>query len=297
MIESRQIHGWFALDKPAGITSAKAMERVRRALRAEKAGHGGTLDPMATGVLPIAFGEATKTVDYVMSGRKTYQFRITWGESRDTDDAEGKVTAASNVRPTLEEIKAALGEFTGEIEQVPPAYSAISVNGQRAYEAARAGQALELKPRKVMVYRLNLIAANGNDYADFEVECGKGTYVRSLARDLALRLGTLGYVSVLRRIANGAFTLERAVTLEQIEKDSSAAVMPKLVSIPEAMKDMGQVKITAEQAAKLRQGQRVALSAAMKDGHLLAICENKPVAIAVMEGHVLQPVRVFKEGI
>src|SRR5262252_310902 len=199
------VHGWVILDKPQGMTSTQAVGAVRRIFDAQKAGHAGTLDPMATGILAVALGEATKTVPYAMDAEKAYRFTACWGEARDSDDAEGKVTAVSDRRPTRTEIEAALPRFVGELSQVPPAYSAIKVQGERAYDLAREGEAVDLAPRLVEVYEARLLALSDPDHAEFEILCGKGTYVRSWVRDIAQALGTVGYVSQLRRTRIGAF--------------------------------------------------------------------------------------------
>jgi len=196
------VHGWVILDKPSGVTSTQAVATVRRIFNAQKAGHAGTLDPLATGILAIALGEATKTVPYVQDAAKIYRFTATWGEARDTDDAEGKVTGTSEVRPDKSSIEAILPRFTGPLTQTPPAYSAIKVAGERAYDLARQGEEVTLEPRQVQVYEARLVEAK-TDQAVFEILCGKGTYVRSWVRDVALALGTLGYVSQLRRTRIG----------------------------------------------------------------------------------------------
>jgi tRNA pseudouridine55 synthase len=206
-----KVDGWVVLDKPLGLGSTPAVGRVRRLFGAQKAGHGGTLDPLATGVLPIALGEATKTVPWVMDGRKEYRFTLRFGEARSTEDAEGEVTAESVVRPSDAAIVAILGTFLGEIEQRPPAYSALKIDGKRAYDLARAGETVELALRKVMIERLELVSRPDADHADLVVGCGKGTYIRSLGRDLALSLGTVGHLSALRRTRAGPFIESQAI--------------------------------------------------------------------------------------
>ena len=206
------VHGWLIVDKPAGITSSAVVGKVKRIFNAAKAGHGGTLDPLATGILPIAFGEATKTVSYVMDGIKTYRFTVRWGESRTTDDAEGEIVETSDVRPDEPQIKAALGAFVGDIEQVPPIYSAIKVDGQRSYDLARRDQAVELQARTIHIESFTFIEAPDADHGTFEVVSGKGAYVRGLARDLALKLGTVGHISMLRRLSVGPFDEKVAIS-------------------------------------------------------------------------------------
>lgn len=209
------VHGWVILDKPMGMTSTQAVAAVRRIFDARKAGHAGTLDPMATGILAIALGEATKTVPYAMDADKTYRFTATWGEARDSDDAEGKVTGTSQERPSGAEIEAVLPRFTGTLSQTPPAYSAIRVGGMRAYDLARDGEDVVLQPRPVEVFEARLLDARA-DQAEFEILCGKGTYVRSWVRDIARALGTLGHVSALRRTSLGPWNEKNAVGLDTL---------------------------------------------------------------------------------
>src|SRR5690606_18006997 len=213
----RPVHGWVVIDKQAGMSSAHVVARVQRLIGAAKAGHGGTLDPLATGVLPVALGEATKTVAYVMDGRKRYRFTVRWGEARDTDDSEGAVTETSDARPDRDAIVAALGDFVGLIRQTPPAFSAIKIDGRRAYALARAGEAFAVEPREVQIDSFELIALQDRDHAVFDVHCGKGTYMRALARDLARRLGTVGHIAALRRTAAGPFDEAAAISLESLE--------------------------------------------------------------------------------
>jgi tRNA pseudouridine55 synthase len=202
----RRVHGWVVLDKPEGLTSTQAVARVKRLFQAEKAGHAGTLDPLASGLLPIALGEATKTVSFAMEGRKTYRFTVTWGEETTTCDREGEVINRSELRPTSQRIEAILRCFRGKIMQAPPAFSAVKIGGARAYDLARAGETVELSPRPADIEELTLVEGNRSDRAKFEAVCGKGTYIRALARDLGRALGTYGHVSELRRVAVGPFT-------------------------------------------------------------------------------------------
>ncbi|MBO6509850.1 MAG: tRNA pseudouridine(55) synthase TruB, partial [Roseibium sp.] len=199
------INGWLVLDKPYGITSNEALGKIKRIFSPQKVGHAGTLDPRASGLLPVAFGEATKTVPFVMDGRKVYRFEVTWGAETSTDDTEGEVVATSDIRPQHDKIRAVLGEFVGTIMQVPPKFSAIKVGGERAYNLARDGEEVELEARPIDVHRLDLVDCPDQDRAVFEAECGKGTYVRALARDLGQRLGTRGHVTELRRLLVGPF--------------------------------------------------------------------------------------------
>ncbi|HVY33608.1 MAG TPA: tRNA pseudouridine(55) synthase TruB, partial [Caulobacteraceae bacterium] len=212
------VSGWICLDKPLELGSTQAVGRVRRLFEAQKAGHAGTLDPLASGILPIALGEATKTVPFMMDAGKTYSFVVKWGETTTTLDREGEVIARSDVRPAPETVAEALKAFVGEIQQIPPAYSAIKVDGQRAYDLARQGETVDLAPRTVTIHEARVVEAIDADHVRIEIDCGKGTYVRALARDLALALGTHGHVSELRRTRVGSFDLSRAICLEKLEE-------------------------------------------------------------------------------
>jgi tRNA pseudouridine55 synthase len=249
------VHGWLVLDKPLGLTSTQALGRARRLLNGKKAGHGGTLDPLATGILPLAFGEATKLIPYVMDGDKEYEFAVTWGEARATDDGEGAVTATSDVRPGEAAIRAALPQFVGAISQTPPIYSAIKVDGERAYDLARAGEVVELKSRIVQIHSLELIEIADKNTARFRVGSGKGMYVRSLARDLAQKLGTCGYVSALRRTKVGSFTLENSCSMERLQglagqNEVSTALLP----LKSALNGIPTLNLTPQEAHTLRLG-------------------------------------------
>lgn len=286
------LHGWLNLDKPAGITSAKAVGLIKYLFRPGKIGHGGTLDPAATGVLPIAFGEATKTVSYIMLGKKRYRFTVRWGEARDTDDAEGEILATSAVRPGEDEINAALADFRGEISQVPPAYSAIKVAGRRAYDLARGGAPAELAPRQVQVHRLELEKA-AREEATFSLECGKGTYVRSLARDLAAALGTVGHVVWLRRTAVGMFDESGAISLDNVEAlVHSAALAECLLPVESALADIPALDLTEREANCLRNGQAVP-TPGTGEGTVYARRGERLVALAMVESGLLRPLRVF----
>lgn len=254
------VSGWIVIDKPSGMTSTAVVNRVRNAARNTKAGHGGTLDPLATGVLPIALGEATKTVPYAMDGSKVYRFRVRWGEARDSDDADGTVTETSSVRPTRAAIEAALPAFVGEIEQVPPRYSAIKVDGERAYDLARADRPVELAPRTVLIRRMELVDVPDDDHADFEVESGKGAYMRSLARDLARALGTVGHIAALRRIRVGAFGLDHAITLESLERIGHIdAAFEGVLPVETALADIPALAVSGSEAQGLRNGKALLL--------------------------------------
>jgi tRNA pseudouridine55 synthase len=291
-----KIDGWVVLDKPVGLGSTPAVSRVRRLFGARKAGHGGTLDPLASGVLPIALGEATKTVPFVMDGRKEYRFTLCFGQARSTEDAEGEVTATSDLRPTDEEIRRALAAFVGDIEQVPPAFSALKVEGKRAYDLARAGQPVDLKPRRVLIERLALLGRPDTDHADFVVSCGKGTYIRSLGRDLALSLGTVGHLSALRRTAVGPFREDAAISLPKLEAlGHIPALLGVLAPVATALDDIPALALTEAQADRLRQGQPVLLTRdAPPSGALLrAETGSRLVALVRSDGTSLKPVRVF----
>ena len=291
-----KVDGWVILDKPVGLGSTPAVSKVRRLFGARKAGHGGTLDPLASGVLPIALGEATKTVPFVMDGRKEYRFTLRFGQARSTEDAEGEVTATSDARPTDEAIRCGLPAFVGEVEQVPPAFSALKVEGKRAYDLARAGELVDLKPRRIVIERLELVGRPDTDHADFVVSCGKGTYIRSLGRDLALSLGTVGYLSALRRTAVGPFREEAAISLPKLEAlGHIPALLGALAPVATALDDIPALALTEAQADRLRQGQPVLLTRdAPPSGALLRVeTGSRLVALVRSDGTSLKPVRVF----
>ena len=280
------VHGWLVLNKPLGLTSTQALGRVRRLLGGKKAGHGGTLDPLATGILPLAFGEATKLIPYVMDGDKEYEFTVRWGEARTTDDAEGEVVATSESRPTEAQIRAALPEFIGVIRQKPPAFSAIKVQGERAYDLARAGAAVELAAREVIVHAFDLIGIPDADSAAFRVSCGKGTYVRALARDLAVSLGSCGFVSALRRTKVAPFTLENAVSMDVLELLSTEnAASTALLPLKAALGAIPVLNLSPSEAHTLRLGQRILIRP--QHGNLfeapLIFAELGGVPIALLE--------------
>jgi tRNA pseudouridine55 synthase len=295
-------HGWLILDKPQGLTSTDAVNRVKRLLEAQKAGHAGTLDPLATGILPIAFGEATKTVPYVVDGEKSYRFSVTWGAETDTDDVDGKVTKTSDARPRKSAIEALLPEFTGDIQQTPPQYSAIKVDGNRAYDLARDGQVFELAARTVTVHELRLTEhAPDNAVTTFECDCGKGTYVRSLARDMGRRLGCLGHVTVLRRTRVGPFQEQNAISLDKlVEIANSAAgregLMTFLRPVETALDDIPALSVSSADAARLNRGQPVLIRGAgapILTGPAYALCKGSLVAIGEIQKGELHPIRVF----
>jgi tRNA pseudouridine55 synthase len=252
------VHGWIALDKPKGMTSTQAVARVKRLFDAQKAGHAGTLDPLATGILPIALGEATKTVPFLMEREKAYRFLIRWGEARSTDDAEGEVIATSDHRPSQEAIARELENFIGEIAQVPPRFSAVKIDGERAYDIARGGGEVELEARPVEIYEARLLGCPDEAHAEIEILCGKGTYVRSLARDLARALGTVGHVESLRRTRVGPFGEGEAISLELLGSLwESARHLERLAPVETVLDDIPALAVTSEQAQRLRQGRSV----------------------------------------
>ncbi len=298
------VSGWVCLDKPYDLTSTSAVSRVRRLFNAQKAGHAGTLDPLATGILPIALGEATKTVPFLVDADKTYRFSIEWGRDTTTLDREGATTASSDVRPDRAAIEAALPAFVGEIEQVPPAYSAIKVDGERAYDLARAGEEVVLASRIVHVHAARITDLPDPDHVEIEIECGKGTYVRAIVRDLAHALGACGHVSALRRTRVGPFTTDRAIGLEFLEELShKAGCLEALLPVETALDDIPELAVTTEDAFRLKQGRPIVLVprqvetlkarltpgsrtvSAMADGVVVALCE--------MRMGRLEPTRVF----
>ncbi len=290
------VNGWVCLDKPYGMGSTDAVSKVRRLFDAQKAGHAGTLDPLASGILPIALGEATKTVPFIMDARKEYKFTLLFGEARSTEDAEGEVTATSDVRPTDAAIGTALAAFLGEIEQMPPAYSALKIDGRRAYDLARAGETVELKSRRVLIERLEFVGRPDTDHADFVVQCGKGTYIRSLGRDLALSLGTVGHLSALRRTVVGPFREEGSISLSKLEAlGHIPALFGALAPVATALDDIPALAMTEAQADRLRQGQPVLLTRDAPPSGALVRAElgSRLVALVRSDGAALQPVRVF----
>ncbi len=291
----RAVSGWLVLDKPYDMTSTQAVGKVRWLFSAAKAGHAGTLDPLATGILPIALGEATKAVPYVQDGRKVYRFGLRWGAATATDDAEGEVVATSDTRPDEAAVLGVLAEFTGLVEQVPPAFSALKIDGERAYDLARAGEAVELAPRTVAIDSLTLIA-HASEVSTFEVTCGKGTYVRALARDLALRLGTCGHVASLHRAAVGDFSDAEAVRIEDLEAMDPDARDAALKPVSAAFTDLPEVRLRAEQAATIRNGNPVLLTGAGAPIALetaWASFAGEVVATGSVERGQFKPKRVF----
>jgi tRNA pseudouridine55 synthase len=300
----RDVHGWIVLDKPVGMTSTHAVSVIKRLFAAKRVGHAGTLDPLASGCLPIALGEATKTVPFVVDGRKNYVFTIRWGEERDTDDAEGRVVATSALRPETAAIQALLPRFTGTIEQVPPRFSAVKIAGERAYDLARDGEVVELKPRTIEIYRLQLVETPDPDHAVLAAECGKGTYVRSLARDLGRALGALGHVSTLRRARVGPFGEGDLIPLEQLQALCHTAAIGErkqnladvLLPIETALDDIPALAISQADTARLKRGQAVLLrgrDASIFRGMVQVACGGEIVAIAEVDRGEIVPKRVF----
>lgn len=298
--KGRAVSGWLCLDKPAGVTSTRAVSRVRRLFGAARAGHAGTLDPLATGVLPIALGEATKTVAVVQEGRKVYRFDARWGIETNTDDTEGEAVVTSDLRPDADAIRALLPDFTGEIMQTPPAFSAIKVDGERAYDLARDGEEVVLDARPVTIESLDLVASADADHATFECACGAGTYVRALARDMGRRLGCHGHVTALRRLEVGPFTADDAVTLEELEgahdPDDPAALDRFLQPLGFALAALPEIAVGASDAARLGRGQAVLLrgrDAPVMAGRAYATHAGASVAMGEVEAGMFRPRRVF----
>jgi tRNA pseudouridine55 synthase len=300
--EKRDVHGWIVLDKPIGMTSTHAVSVAKRLFAAKRAGHAGTLDPLASGCLPIALGEATKTVPFVMDGRKIYQFTVRWGEERDTDDAEGQVVARSEARPEPAAIRALLPCFTGTIVQAPPRFSAIKIAGERAYDLAREGEAVEIEPRPVEIHRLEMVAAADPGQAVFSAECGKGTYVRALARDLGRALGCFGYVAALRRTAVGGFGEEAMISLDRLEALCHRAAIGEinlaeaLLPVETALDDIPALAVSRADAARLQRGQAVLLrgrDAPIFRGTVYVTVSGQLLALAEVDRGEVVPKRVF----
>jgi tRNA pseudouridine55 synthase len=296
------VHGWVVLDKPVGMTSTQAVGAIKRLFQCKRAGHAGTLDPLASGCLPIALGEATKTVPFVMDGRKVYRFTVRWGEERDTDDADGQVTAISEKRPGRATLEALLPKYTGTIEQVPPRYSAIKIEGERAYDLARDGETVDLAARPVEIHRLTLVNLPDPDTAEFETECGKGTYVRSLARDIGRELECCGHIKALRRVSVGSFSENDMISLEQLttmchraaagEVSLADAILP----VETALDDIPALAVSRADAARLQRGQAVLLrgrDAPIFRGTVYVTVSGQLVALAEVDRGEIVPKRVF----
>jgi tRNA pseudouridine55 synthase len=290
--KKRDVNGWIILDKGVGMTSTHAVAVVKRSLSAKKAGHAGTLDPLASGILPIALGEATKTVPFVMEGRKSYVFTVAWGAETNTDDTEGDVVERTDRVPDPADIAALLPRFTGSILQVPPRFSAIKIQGERAYDLAREGEVVELQPRTVEIDRLALVHHEG-DRSVIEADCGKGTYVRAIARDLGRALGCLGHIAALRRTRVGPFTEEDAVVVDDLATDPAA-----LRPVEMALSEIPSVAVSRDMAARLMRGQPIILRGreAPISGKIYATCNGVLVAVGDVERGELVPHRVFNLG-
>ncbi|MGB9164811.1 MAG: tRNA pseudouridine(55) synthase TruB [Rhodomicrobium sp.] len=299
--KGNDINGWLILDKPQGLTSNQALGRLKRLYNPKKVGHAGTLDPLATGVLPIAFGEATKTVAHVVDCEKTYDFTIRWGVETDSDDAEGQPVRTSGERPSREAIEAALPAFIGDIMQVPPCYSAIKVDGERAYDLARDGDAVELTPRPVSVYELDIEEPISPELTRLICACGKGTYVRSIARDLGRALGCYGHIAALRRTSVGPFDEENAISLEKLEQfsnsaDGYSALMGAILPVETALDGIPALAISGDDAARLKRGQSILIrggNAPILKGPIYATSRGLLVAIGEVERGEMHPIRVF----
>jgi len=306
----RDVHGWLVLDKPVGMTSTHAVSVVKRVFQAKRAGHAGTLDPLASGLLPIALGEATKTVPFVMDGRKIYRFTVRWGEERDTDDAEGRVTATSVERPGAQAIRALLPRFTGQIAQVPPRFSAVKVDGERAYDLARDGEVVELEARPVEIHRLELLETPDGDHTVLAAECGKGTYVRALARDIGRALGCFGHVAALRRTAVGPFTEDIATALATLQAalpaapqetappaaEAAPAALPPLLPVEAGLAALPALRVSSSDAGRLARGQAVLMrgrDAPVMAGWVSVLAQGSLIALAEVEQGELRPRRIF----
>ncbi len=295
------VHGWLVLDKPFEMTSTRAVGILKRLYFAQKVGHAGTLDPLATGILPIAFGEATKTVPFAVDGEKVYRFTVRWGAETSTDDAEGEVIATGDGRPTVDDIGALLPQFTGEIMQVPPKFSAIKVDGERAYALARDGEDVVLDARPVVIDELRLVDVPDRDTAVFEARCGKGTYVRAIARDMGRALGCRGHVIALRRTRVGPFSEENSVGLDEIE--DAAEVGEDLTTFLEpvemALGEVLEINVSPQDAADLAQGRSILIrgrDAPILGGAAYAMSKGRIIALGEIEKGALHPTRVFNFG-
>jgi tRNA pseudouridine55 synthase len=306
------IHGWINLHKPADITSTQAVGKIRRALNAQKVGHGGTLDPLACGVLPIALGEATKTVNFIQDAMKEYEFTVTWGEQRTTDDSEGDVLGSSKARPTQDDIESILDDFIGDITQIPPQFSAVKVDGERAYDIARDGDHADIKSREVYIEDLVIIEHKSNE-TSFKCKCGKGTYIRSIARDMGQKLGCFGYISALKRTKVGSMALENAISLEIFdqmidnppqEKDLNGVLLP----LQTVLDDIPVLALKDQELTALKNGNAISFLSKPDLGRLEALgidwksddittalvrYDDRPIAMVEIYGAKIQPVRVF----
>ena len=301
--KGQPINGWLVLDKPLGMTSTHALARVKRLFDAQKAGHAGTLDPLATGVLPIAFGEATKTVSFAVDGEKSYAFAVRWGAETTTDDKEGAVTRTSEKRPSEGELRALLPRFIGQIMQTPPAFSAVKIDGERAYDLARDGEEVTLQPRPIEIGDLRLVDMPQPDTAVFEADCGKGTYVRAIARDIGRELGCFGHVIELRRTRVGPFEEGDAWSLEELQDEADASRLflsdGPLLPVEMPLRGLPELLVTPSDASKLVRGMAVLIrgrDAPVLSGLMYATCQGRIVALGEVEKGALHPIRVFNLG-
>ncbi len=306
------IHGWINLNKPKGVNSTSAVAKIRYALNAQKAGHGGTLDPLASGLLPIALGEATKTVNFIQDASKTYHFTVTWGEQRNTDDGEGEAIKTSNKRPTREAIETLLPDFIGDITQTPPQFSAVMIDGERAYDIARSGEQIEIKSRQVVIEDLSILEHETNQ-TTFTCTCGKGTYIRSLARDMGLKLGCFGYISMLERTQVGGFTLESAISLDLFQQmidnpDQVKTLEDIVLPLSTVLDDIPALALKDQEAIKVKNGNALSFMSKpdlsrleaigidwKSDGSTIALATYDGTAMAMIDvnGAKLQPIKVF----
>ena len=298
------IHGWIVLDKRIGMTSTQAVGAVRRLFNAQKAGHAGTLDPLATGILPLALGEATKTVQYAVDGEKAYRFTVRWGAETTTDDAEGSATRSSETRPTIADIETVLPRYIGAIMQTPPQFSAIKIDGNRAYDLAREGETVKLEAREVVIDALRVMDMPDASTTVFEAECGRGTYVRALARDIGRDLGCYGHVIALRRTRVGSFHEADSITLDELEaaarsEDGGAELSRALLGVEAALSDLTQLNVTPQDATRIMRGQSILIrgrDAPIMGGEAFAVSRGQPLAIGVLEEGEFRPIRVFNFG-
>ena len=298
------INGWIVLDKRIGMTSTQAVGAVRRLYNAQKAGHAGTLDPLATGILPLALGEATKTVQFAVDGEKAYRFSVRWGAETNTDDAEGVVTRTSDKRPSFADIEAILPHYIGAIMQTPPQFSAIKIDGNRAYDLAREGETVVIDPREVHVATLRIVDMPDDSTTVLEAECGRGTYVRAIARDLGRDLQCFGHVIALRRTRVGPFHEADSITLDELDAaakldDGGAALSKALLGVEAALEGLAQLNVNQQDATRILRGQSVLIrgrDAPVMGGEAYAISRGQPIAIGVLEQGEFRPVRVFNFG-
>jgi tRNA pseudouridine55 synthase len=301
--KGQPVHGWLILDKPLGLTSTQALSRVKRLFDAQKAGHAGTLDPLATGILPIAFGEATKTVSFAVDGEKSYAFTVRWGAETSTDDSEGEATRTSAARPSQADIAALIPRFIGEVMQAPPCFSAVKIDGERAYDLARDGETVVLEPRPVLIGDLRLVDLPDADTAVFEADCGKGTYVRAIARDMGRALGCFGHVVALRRTRVGPFAEGEAWHLDELVREAEEGRLfdpdGPLRPVEMPLRDLPELIVTPSDAGKLARGQSVLIrgrDAPILTGPMYATCHGRIIALGEVEKGALHPVRVFNLG-